>query len=344
MMFFVPWYDGPPMATHPNTSASRRSAFTLIELLVVIAIIGVLVALLLPAVQAARESSRRTQCANNLKQLGIALHNYHDALGRFPLGASHPTLANWNNINNDHHGSFLVGLLPFMEQQNLYDACDFATDTAFNSVLPGSTTKVHSVWINTLICPSDEKKYWDGNPLYPVAPNSTKGMRWATSHYGASMGNQTFGPCPFQGNMFGTGSAIHGHDLTGSMISGVFSHVAWSAKMSDLLDGTHATIALGEIRPKCSWHARDGWMHINSLWFATTCPINYKNCENESGYSTTCAAPSAWSCDMGFKSRHRGGAQFVFCDGNVRLLQDNIDYNTYQRLGDRSDGQPVADF
>ena len=86
-------------------------------------------------------------------------------------------------------------------------------------------------------------------------------------------------------------------------------------------------------------------MHINSLWFATTCPINYKNCKGEQGYSSSCAAEnSAWSCDMGFKSRHPGGAQFVFCDGSVHMLRDNIDYNTYQRLGDRRDGQTVADY
>jgi prepilin-type N-terminal cleavage/methylation domain-containing protein/prepilin-type processing-associated H-X9-DG protein len=325
--------------------APRRASrgFTLVELLVVIAIIGILVALLLPAVQSAREAARRMQCSNNLKQLGLALHNYHLAFSRFPLGASHPNDQNWGSIHNDHHGSFLVGLLPYFEQQALYDACDFKTDTAYNSVTADGR-KVHEIWINVLVCPSDEKKYWDGNPLYHNQPSSTKGQRWAASNYAVSMGNQAFGACPFGGNQFGTGSSFHGHDLTGSLISGVFSHIAWGAAIEEIRDGTSNTIAIGEIRPKCSYHARDGWMHINSLWFATTCPINYKNCPDEPGYNASCAAPNAWSCDMGFKSQHSGGAQFALCDGSVHFLSENIDYNTYQRLGDRRDGQPVGSF
>jgi prepilin-type N-terminal cleavage/methylation domain-containing protein/prepilin-type processing-associated H-X9-DG protein len=323
-------------------AARERQAFTLVELLVVIAIIGILVALLLPAVQSAREAARRMQCSNNLKQLGIALHSYHGVYNRFPLGASQSD-QQWSQITNDHHGSFLIGLLPFFEQQTIHDACDFTTDTAYNSVMPGGQ-KVHEVWLAALLCPSDEKKYLDGNPLYHSSPNSTKGQKWATSNYGASMGNQAFGACPFGGNQFGNGPSYHGHDTTGTQISGVFSHIAWGAAIQDIRDGTSNTIAIGEIRPKCSWHARDGWMHINSLWFATTCPINYQNCEGEPGYNASCAAPNAWSCDMGFKSQHSGGAQFVLCDGSVHFLSQNIDYTTYQKLGDRRDGIPIGAF
>jgi len=168
-------------------------AFTLVELLVVIAIIGILVALLLPAVQSAREAARRMQCQNNLKQMGLALHNYHVGHEQFPLGASHPNATNWTQIADDHHGSFIVGLLPYLEQQNLYDACDFTTNTSYNSVIPGTGQKVHEIWLDVLICPSDTQKYLDGNPLYHPHPSSTQGQQRATSHYAASMGNQAFG-------------------------------------------------------------------------------------------------------------------------------------------------------
>ncbi|MCA9101641.1 MAG: DUF1559 domain-containing protein, partial [Planctomycetales bacterium] len=316
------------------------SAFTLVELLVVIAIIGILIALLLPAVQAAREASRRASCGNNLKQIGLALHGYHDVFDQFPLGAVHDN-GNWGANDPSHHGSFLVALLPYLGEQPIYDACDFTTNTSYNSLGPNGR-KLHETWVNTFMCPSDRQEYFDtGNPLYPI----TDGLHQATSNYGASMGNQAFGACPFGGNMFGTGANYHGHSLNGSDISGVFSHLAWAAAIHQITDGTSNTIAVGEIRPKCSWHAKDGWMHINSLWFATTAPINFPNCPDEPGFvDGNCNAPHAWSADMGFKSRHPGGCQFAFADASVHFIGDNIDYTTYQKLGDRRDGLPIEGY
>lgn len=348
-MFVRPPVRCRPVARYAGHTARRapRSSlrgFTLVELLVVIAIIGILIALLLPAVQAAREAARRMSCSSNLKQMGLALHSYHDAHQQFPLGAVHYPPYNWGGVNSNQHGSFIVGLLPFIEQQSLYDHCDFTTNTDHFSSL-GPDKFVHETWIAMLLCPSDEKKYWGGDPLYHGSPASTQHQNRAISNYGASMGNQAFGPCPFGSNMFGTGAAGHGHNEDGSQISGLFSHTAWGASIDDISDGTSNTIAVGEIRPKCSWHARDGWMHINSLWFATTCPINFPNCPGEPGFvDGNCNAPHAWSCDMGFKSLHAGGAQFVLADGSVQFLSENIDYETYQMLGDRRDGRVIGAF
>jgi prepilin-type N-terminal cleavage/methylation domain-containing protein/prepilin-type processing-associated H-X9-DG protein len=321
--------------------------FTLVELLVVITIIGILIALLLPAVQSAREAARRMSCGNNLKQLGLALHNYHQVWGQFPLGAVHDSWT-WSSIDPDHHGSFLVALLPFVEQQTVYDECNFNQNTSYTSRIGDTGQFVHELVIPTYICPSDDRpQYWDGNPLYHGRGSSTKGQKRATANYGASIGNQAFYRCPFQGNMWGTGSRNHSDTLDGSEISGVFGHMAWSATIAEITDGTSNTIALGEVRPKCSWHLWDGWMHINAhSWIGTTAPINYPTCENEKGYDPddVCHRPDGWGAAQGFKSRHPGGCQFVFADGSVHFLSENINYETYQKLGDRRDGHPVGSF
>jgi prepilin-type N-terminal cleavage/methylation domain-containing protein len=320
--------------------ASHRG-FTLVELLVVITIIAILIALLLPAVQKAREAARRAQCANNLKQLGLALHAYHEKWGQFPLGASHPDAGGWTEIPPGNHGSFLVGLLPYIDQQALYDACDFRTNTDYNSMIGGK--HVHQYAISTFRCPSDDvTKDWDGNPLYWPYASSTKGQNRALSNYAASMGSQFFGwpNDDYRGNVFGTGPVDHADTLRGQWISGVFGHLAWSARIQDISDGTSNTIALGEMLPSCSWHARDGWMHVNSLWNATSAPINdtFACPDGESD------GKSCWSCEQAFRSYHGGGAHFALCDGSTVFLNDTIDYMTYQKLGDRRDDLPIGNY
>src|SRR5262249_17336014 len=136
-----------------------RSAFTLIELLVVIAIIGILIALLLPAVQAAREAARRSQCTNNLKQFGIALHNYHDTVGTFPTsfwrtqngpgGAS--TTPDWPGF---HRASWITNILPYIEQTPVYNAVNFSVPMSYNEFDAIQSTALMSA-INIFMCPSD---------------------------------------------------------------------------------------------------------------------------------------------------------------------------------------------
>jgi prepilin-type N-terminal cleavage/methylation domain-containing protein len=327
----------------------RRRAFTLVELLVVVAIIGILIALLLPAVQAAREAARRMQCGNNLKQLGLALHNYEGVHKRFPMSACHDNFT-WNQAHPSHHANLFVALLPYIEQLALYRSCDFTVNTSHLSRIGGTGPFVHESVIPAFVCPTDEQpKYWNGNPYYHGSGASTANQKRATANYGASIGNQYFWSCPsFPGNLFGTGPAGHGDTLDSSRISGVFSHMTFGASIADILDGTSNTIALGEVRPKCAYHLWDGWMHINAnTWIATTAPINYPACPGENGYGAgPCAVLdyTSWAAQQGFRSLHAGGCQFVLSDGAVRFLTETIDYRTYQRLGDRRDGEPVGDY
>ena len=340
---------------------SKKRGFTLVELLVVIAIIGILIAMLLPAVQAAREAARRMQCANNLKQLGLAVLNYEQTNGHFPYGSIMDPLYGFGlGKSANHHGSFLVHLLPYVEQQILYDACNFTDNTSRYSVTSGAQIKtrnsrIHSIWISAYQCPSNsDHQYWEkGNEYYPGSSDaSTEGLENATADYAASIGNQAFGvhndTCNLTGgNMFGNGPIPHADTTDGSQISGVFGHMNWAAKINEITDGMSNTIMIGEVRPKCSWTLRAGWMHVNAnTWFATTPPINYPTCPDEPGYGGpgTCENPGAeggqhaWSSAQGFKSTHPGGAGFVFCDGSTHFLPETIDYEIYQRMGDRRDG------
>lgn len=340
------------------SSVSPRGGFTLVELLVVIAIIGILIAMLLPAVQAAREAARRMQCLNNLKQLGLAVLNYEQTNGSFPRGSVMDTYpaGGFGKITVHQHGSFLVHLLPYIEEQILFDACNFSDCTSRYSVTSGEhvrrkTGRIHSIWISAYQCPTNSsREYLGGNPLYRGTPAGTESLENATADYGACIGNQAFyDGCHPRGNMFGTGSAVHSDTEDGSQISGVFGHMNWAAKINEITDGMSSTIMIGEVRPKCSWHLWDGWMHINAnSWIATTAPINYPTCPGEPGYAKgTCenagndGGREAWSSAQGFKSLHPGGANFVFCDGSTHFLTDTIDYELYQRMGDRRDGGVV---
>jgi prepilin-type N-terminal cleavage/methylation domain-containing protein/prepilin-type processing-associated H-X9-DG protein len=337
-------------------SRFKGRGFTLVELLVVIAIIGILVGLLLPAVQAAREAARRMSCSNNIKQLGLALHNYESTTKKFtPLGS--PPEPNWDL--HESKGGYLVKLLPYVEQAPLYNQIDFsrfmgtrgghpAGGVCFQMADLGYGLRGWSTITNPrpaqrelpfLRCPSDG---------YNRLPDISY------SNYAGSMGNQNMpdgGRCPGRnGNNFGTGPGGHG-DGNANQVSGMFGRFGqFSLSLADCQDGTSNVLAMGEIRPKCGDHSfYHPWSSWNAIWVATTAPINFPTCGGErggkddtTGGTEDCNHFRTWNMSQGFKSRHTGGAQFVLCDGSVQFISENIDYMTYQRLGDRRDGQPTG--
>lgn len=302
----------------------RRRGFTLIELLVVIAIIAVLIALLLPAVQQAREAARRTQCKNNLKQIGLALHNYHDTFRVFPPG--------WIGVDpatrqmSPHEGGSGIGwaalILPQMEQGALYNQLNL--NVPIND-------PVNAPWIKTslsaYLCPSDTAPQitWDieeeGSPGTVLAT-------LATANYIAAFGTEELDGCEnapgtapvsAQGQCLGNGSLYHN------------SRVA----IRDITDGTSSTIFVGERKTK----PQDGWW---STWVGMV-P------EGEEAFQRVLGAldhtpnhPMTHLDD--FSSNHVGGTQFLMADGHVRFVSENIDVYLYKALGTIQGNETVGEF
>lgn len=336
---------------------ARKSGFTLIELLVVIAIIAILIALLLPAVQQAREAARRTQCKNNLKQYGLAMHNYVDVHGSLPIAGT-----NWNGADEpptwQHPAGvgWQVRVLPFLEQGSLYNELDWGITLPQSSyesgnprgflptqiLLDGKPARSHQ--IPTARCPSDvsENEFIDG---------------WAQSNYTGSAGSQKFESppttdCnPYLQFIEPLRANIHFADTTDpSEVSGLFGRLGVTIKLHTITDGLSNTIAVGETLPDCSDQQEGWWLykgHGNAQ--ASTAPkINdFTTCTIRGGRPVlypNCTAQSNWNIASGFRSRHVGGAQFLLADGSVRFLSENINHSTYQSLGGRADGNVIGEF
>jgi prepilin-type N-terminal cleavage/methylation domain-containing protein/prepilin-type processing-associated H-X9-DG protein len=339
--------------------APRKRGFTLIELLVVIAIIAILIALLLPAVQQAREAARRTQCKNNLKQYGLALHNYADVYGSLPIAGT-----NWNSAHNpptwQHPAAvgWQIRCLPFLEQANLYSSLDWAITLPASSYSPGSPrgflpeqilgngqpARTHQ--IPTARCPSD------------VSQNDRIGG-WAQTNYTGSPGSQRFNSVDANCNPYlqfiepkpTQAANVHFVDTTNpANVSGLFGRLGVTIRFSDITDGLSNTIAVGETIPDCSDHTAGFWLYNGhgNTHASTAVKINdFTTCDTRGPSQIlwpACTAKSNWNISHGFRSRHTGGAQFLLADGSVRFLSENINHPTYQSLGGRSDGQVIGEF
>lgn len=345
---------------------TRRPGFTLVELLVVIAIIGILVGLLLPAVQAAREAARRMQCSNNLKQIGLAIHNYESAYKRVPPGSAFYGGANIalgtypppfdrfaGRIGN--HSHLLVRILPFMEQTNLYNLFEndrFPTD---NARMPHPTDPSQGVYMRgqilaPYICPSDTNNGL-GNGRNFRQPANYQFCMGPTN----SVSNSPRCQCPLVATFRARSQAGTNVNNPAGMFTrrgGVKppfrgGRVGYIGRFGDATDGLSNTIFVGEVIADWSAHARTGWSHSNAWGIYTQIPINWDTryinvAQAEANGKTGCEARCNWNTEVGYKSRHTGGAQMVFGDGSVHFLSESIDMIQYQRLGSKNDGETVS--
>lgn len=304
----------------------QKSGMTLIELLLVVAIIGTSIALVMPAIQAARESSRRTTCLNNLKQCGVAIANHESAKKHFPPGAI------WDRWQlpeqRRRHGSILVHLLPYIEQQELYDSFDFQQLDIDGAFFPGTGERIGARVIDTYICPSD-----DHDTIFGYM---------AVHNYSASNGptevyDNPNCSCPHPWQSFEMAPIDNPDDFAGP-----FTRLGVTTRHKQISDGLSKTIFMGEVRVPCSVHAQAGWAYTNngSGYCTTLIPINYDTCDEAA--VDPCHRPCTWNTDVGFKSAHDGGAHFLFGDGSVQFLNDSIDHQTYQFLGNKADGKPAS--
>lgn len=333
-------------------SFSPARGFTLIELLVVIAIIAVLIALLLPAVQSAREAARRAQCANNLKQLGLALANYESSNGLFPPGGltykESPVDCNINRTL-----SFFDLILPYMEQGAAYNAMNFffsaggASEYGFPSA--GATNRTAMVnQVNSFICPSD-------SPQTPYTPaESLNG--YAQTSYGGVAGTfdiwHWWCGCPPSPPYGGSCPSANNVEVKSN---GMFQK-NYTYRLSQVVDGTSNTLAIGETSryvndpdPVMNFYSRVGWWGSAYPGGATSrptilfsvipkinAPFQPNDTTNYPGYQQFPTGDvDSWMYStspdyrllgqFGFRSQHPGGANFVFVDGSVHFLKESID-------------------
>jgi len=306
----------------------RRQGFTLIELLVVIAIIAVLIALLLPAVQAAREAARRAQCTNNLKQIGLALHNYNSSVGAFPYGA--------NTYNIVTGGNWVLMILPQMEQGALYNSYNFSLETVPRIYNTPANTTIQTTVVNSLICPSDPQS---NKPIrsdrQELAPTYSAMALWYAGNMGPSNYDNQVPFCPPSPVNSGTqsfcaqGNWGSTNGKTGNM-TGVFARYEQSQTLAGITDGTSNTFLVGEWLPdQCGWATA---FHHNFPMAGTIIPLNLLNENNQGLYYRSC----------GYKSRHSGGANFLMCDGSTRFVKQSINYQTYNAIGSSNMGEVVS--
>jgi prepilin-type N-terminal cleavage/methylation domain-containing protein/prepilin-type processing-associated H-X9-DG protein len=304
---------------HTHAQGALRSAFTLIELLVVIAISGVLIGLLLVAVQKVRQTADRMRCQNNLKQLALAGHLHHDAKGKFPTGV-HALLL---HVRYPYGTAWEVELLPYFEQENVYQKWNYTDE---HEKVAGGRAALTAQVIKLLLCPSD--------PLPdPVQPNEYDDF-YGVGSYGGNAGRRSFSFSSKQDGIFFPDSKIRLADVTdGASNTFFFGERSHGDKEFDL----NTWYSFPDYYPLRGWGK---WAYLgcppHHHLLSTAVPIDYQ----------TPPWPSATSADIkdrvsAFGSGHPGGANFAFVDGSVRFLNDQTNLETLQALSTRAGGEAV---
>lgn len=358
---------------------NSRQGFTLIELLVVIAIIAVLIALLLPAVQAAREAARRTQCRNNLKQIGLAFHNYHDIHQCFPMGSMGHDTGKQNLVDDIRGFSWSVYLLPMLDQSGLYTSLDFSLP-GVSLAVPNVTTPNEAFLSRSMLgflCPSDIRptadQYespvdyfggWDRlaagsyvgnygvNGFIPY-PGGSKNRRWPQEVSGQAGMGAGFG---------GLGAGEWNHRGVGPI--GVNS----STRLRDVTDGTSTTVLVGERHGFQSTNEELYDAHSRTLWgFCFIVGHTMSSAYYRPNQCRLREDPGIGNyCYHQMSSYHSSGIQVLLMDGSVRFISDNINsgnpaswdalpefsdagarratYGVWQSICDMSEGNVVGDF
>ncbi len=322
------------MTGKENTDSRKFSlaGFTLIELLVVIAIIAILIALLLPAVQQAREAARRSQCKNNLKQLGLALHNYHDVHSTFPPASVRtPTGGTINEWESSMIG-WQARILSFMEQPALFNQIDW-------NIMPGAgsgtspNVTVRAVEIPAYRCPSDP------------------------GHRG-NTGQTTYGPTNYVATIADTTGYTAGGTLWRNDGRSILFQNS-KTQMRDILDGSSNTMLIAECIvghpaldenatgtpascPGAGVERKDrgySWFYANTMntW-------SYTTLIGPNSPITECRQSTGGAAILGARSQHTGGVHILLADGAVRLVSDNVHLLTWQNLSKKSDGQVLGEF
>ena len=345
------------MATN-GTTRQRLRAFTLVELLVVIAIIGILVALLLPAIQAAREAARRSQCANNLKQQGLAAHNFHD--GRKMLPPERIV---------DHHATWLYLILPYMENVSLGQMWDISEGDFYDQ-----TREVRTARVDSYICPSQQHDRLEipvtmSNSLGHSHPSGdeagnvflgsisdymgVKSSSCAISRQGINLDSTTDialkvdgAICPVKRGQF---TQTPGSGGSANFPQGVMTYKS-QVNFARITDGTSKTLMFGEIPGSRS----NGWVDVNglerggfqafngdnaaALFVGEVFPFaeNPEPSEKPANYHSK---PTGSQMPVSFGSSHPGIVQFVLCDGSVQSISSSIDSRVLDRMAQRNDGE-----